>query len=77
MQITRGVVNTPSAISGTAAGKQWDTEKRRWIHYSLPAEIAEVEAAEQALKETGPNPSPHPSPDHRPSRSPAPYPHQA
>ena len=51
MQITRGVVNTPSAISGTAAGKQWDTEKRRWIHYSLPAEIAEVEAAEQALKE--------------------------
>ena len=51
MQITRGVVNTPSAISGTSSGKQWDTEKRRWIHYSLPAEIAEVEAAEQALKE--------------------------
>ena len=51
VQITRGVVNTPNAISGTASGKQWDTEKRKWIHYSLPGEMAEVEAAEQEMKD--------------------------
>merc|ERR1719424_968640 len=43
VQITRGVVNTPNAISGTASGKQWDTEK--------PEEMAEVEAAEQEMKD--------------------------
>merc|ERR1740124_1646627 len=51
VQITRGVVNTPNAIAGTASGKQWDSEKRKWIHYSLPSEMAEVEQAEQEMRD--------------------------
>ena len=51
VQITRGVANTPGAMASTAAGKQWDAEKRRWQHYSLPAEVAELEEEEREVKE--------------------------
>ena len=51
VQITRGVANTPNAIASSAAGKQWDAEKRRWQHYSLPAEVAELEEEEREVKE--------------------------
>ena len=51
VQITRGVANTPNAIASSAAGKQWDAEKRRWQHYSLPAEVAELEEEEREAQE--------------------------
>ena len=50
VQVARGVANTPSAVVGAAKGKQWDAEKRKWQHYSLPAEAAEVAAAEEEHK---------------------------
>ena len=31
IQVTRGVLNTPSAISNWSKGKVWDREQRRWV----------------------------------------------
>ena len=49
-QVVRGVVQTPFAVSGAAAGKQWDKDKRNWRFYSLPEEIAEIAEAEEEWK---------------------------
>lgn len=51
VQITRGVANTPIAVAGTASGKQWDTEKRKWEFYSLPMEVAELEKEAEEIKD--------------------------
>ena len=51
VQIGRGAAHTPEAIAASSKGKQWDSEKRKWIDYSLPDEAAEVAAAEAEMAE--------------------------
>lgn len=41
-QIGRGLINTPTSVSASTAGKYWDEEKRVWIFYNLTTEAAEV-----------------------------------
>ena len=35
MQIGRGLVNTPNAISSSMSGKDWDDETKEWVEYNL------------------------------------------
>lgn len=42
-QVTRGAVQTPGAIWNSTHGKTWSSKTRRWITYSLPVEMAELE----------------------------------
>eukprot|EP01041_Mallomonas_annulata_P001668 gene1668-3224_t len=37
-QISRGIMNTPAAVSASYAGKDWDPETREWIEYNLKGE---------------------------------------
>ena len=49
VQIGRGAAHTPEAIAASSKGKQWDSEKRKWIDYSLPDEAAEVGETHAAI----------------------------
>ena len=58
VQITRGVVNTPNAISGTASGKQWDTG---------PGPSPRPRPSPSPSPSPSPNPSPSPDPNPNPN----------
>lgn len=48
MQIGRGCINTPEAVTAASQGKDWDNEKKQWIVYDLPAEASEfLEVSEE------------------------------
>lgn len=41
-QIGQGLYYTPSAVSASIAGKDWDNDKRQWVTYDLKAEAEQV-----------------------------------
>jgi len=42
VQLTRGVLNTPEAITQRRAGKVWDEDSRQWVVYDLQEQAREV-----------------------------------
>ena len=49
VQVGRGIVNTPEAVSASVEGKEWDDRTHKWIHYNLAEEtemLAQMEATD-------------------------------
>ena len=42
VQVGRGLFNTPEAVLESAAGKDWDEEKREWFAYNMQEEAVAV-----------------------------------
>ena len=47
----RGISNTADSFVQSGDGKQWDNERRKWVIYSLEADIEEIEGLEKVLME--------------------------
>ena len=51
LQIGRGLVNSAEAVVESAAGKDWDQEKREWFAYDLQVEAQRVMALDEFAPE--------------------------